>query len=464
MLTPTTSAPRRSVALDGLSQLLRLAVLVVPGATLLVVSYSLDYPYPDVGAYPAHIWSTAVAVAGFWLLLVALVLMSGDALSPWVALLSAIAIGNVGAISDGLIVPAVSSWIGVLGTALVVLLAASSVLVRAFGWRHWGRAVIASLVVSAVGVGAFVLNAALPTSPIWNGPPGLLVALLVATPAFVVLKKPGLWSRRAAGTARPEPSLPVASPSPERPTPVATSTAASTEEARSLFRGGVFGQEYLTASLAVERTRPDELTPQDRQRFGPPKRVWLAGCPWWGWIYVAAFLWSVGDAELPLRMVGLRDPWLTLLAIVAVALMGAGIVILGPKIRSWALLWLDPWSRAWNRLDSRAFALQKSATTTLESDPNLSQAAALYKQALELAEVGGRPLLVAAACNNLASVYAEQNRMQDAIPYFERSLQLRTAYAGAANDATVGSIQRLAMAYSAAGRQSDANVLNARFS
>lgn len=457
----TTPAAARSVVLDVPSQLFRIAVLVLPGAVLLVVPYSLDYPYPDLGAYPAHVWSTALAIAGFWLLLAALVLISGDSLSPWVALFSAVAIGNVGTISDGLIVPSAWSWIGVFGTSLVALLAASSLLLKVFGWRHWGRALVGSLVLSAIGVVGFALNAAFPKDPIWAGPPGLVMALFVATPVFVLLKKPGLWSG-GSGTQRPEPPTSVATPGPEHPW-VATPAAAPSVEAGSLFTGGVFGDGALTAG-GIEPPKPEELTLDDRRRFGPPKRTWLGGCPWWGWVYLLTFLWSVGDVELPLRMIGLGDPWLTVAAIVVVVVVGTGIVVLAPKLRTWAQLWLDSTSRIWTRLDSRAFALQKSASSTLESDPNLAQAATLYGQALALAETGGRPLLLAAACNNLASVYAQQNRARDAIPYLERALQLRTAYAGASNDATVSSIQRLAKAYSAAGRQAEADQLNARFS
>ncbi len=77
-----------------------------------------------------------------------------------------------------------------------------------------------------------------------------------------------------------------------------------------------------------------------------------------------------------------------------------------------------------------------------------------------MAESSKRPLLIATSCNNLAGVYADENRMQDAIPLFERALQLRKAYAGANNVATINSTRRLSAAYSVSGRQTDAAVLN----
>jgi len=84
-------------------------------------------------------------------------------------------------------------------------------------------------------------------------------------------------------------------------------------------------------------------------------------------------------------------------------------------------------------------------------------------QALRLAESSGRPLLIATSCNNLAGVYADENRMQDAIPFYERALQLRAAYAGPNNVVTIDSTRRLVAAYSVIGRQTDAARLNERF-
>jgi hypothetical protein len=75
---------------------LRPALLLAPGFALLAVYYALDYPYPDPGAFPAHVWSTAGAVAGWLLFLTAVVLISPSPLTRWMALFSAIAVGAVG--------------------------------------------------------------------------------------------------------------------------------------------------------------------------------------------------------------------------------------------------------------------------------------------------------------------------------------------------------------------------------
>jgi tetratricopeptide (TPR) repeat protein len=80
------------------------------------------------------------------------------------------------------------------------------------------------------------------------------------------------------------------------------------------------------------------------------------------------------------------------------------------------------------------------------------RAEALYLQALDVAEAGERSLLIATASNNLASLYAQEGRMPEAIRLFERALQLRKAYAGENSEATLNSIQRLEAAHLASGR------------
>jgi len=434
--------------MDRVPQLLRPLLLLAPGAVLLVVYYWLDYPNPDAGAYPAHVWSASGAVAGWWLLLAALVLISNSALAAWAALLSAIALGNVGVGGDGLIVASAASWIGVLGACVVLLIAASNTLLSTFGRR---RALIGSLVLCAVGVGVFVLNSAFPRNPIWDGPAGLLLASLVVTPGFVFLRRPWLWSRAA-------PVQPQAIPAP----PPASPFASQAEDGGSLFRGGVFGEEGSTSRAYVETSKADELTPSDRKRFGPPKRFWLAGCPYWGWVWFLTAAWAVNDVRQPLRLVGFGDIVATAFGIVIVILLGAFLAIVGPKIRGRLQPWLDKTAGEWVRLDSKAWALQKRATVDSPADANLSEAEVLYKQALAVAEASDSPLLIATACNNLAGVYGQENRLQDAIPLFERAWQLRAAYAGADNEATLDSIQRLGSAYLTAGRPADAAQMQAR--
>jgi hypothetical protein len=436
--------------MDRVPHLVRPLLLVAPGAILLVVYYQLDYPYPDLSAYPAHVWSAFGAVAGWWLLLAALVLISGGSIATWVALLSAIALGGVSFDGGGVTIRSASSWLGVLGACLVLLIAVSNTLVSTLGRR---RALIGSLVLCAAGIGAFALNSAFQSSPIWNGPPGLLVASLVLTPGFVLARRPWLWSRLTPVQPQSS-SLPLAAP------PV----AAPPDAGGSLFHNGVFDEvQWPTNPAPVATTSKDELTPDDRARFGPPKRFWLAGCPWWGWVWLLIGASAVNDVAEPFRLAGFRDPLADVLAIAVVILVGGLVLIVGPKIRTALQLWLDRTAAEWERLDSKAWALQKLATGASPSDAtSLSEAEALYKQALAVAEASNRPLLIATASNNLAGVYGQENRIEDAIPLFERAWQLRAAYAGASNEATLDSIQRLASAYLTGGRQGDAARLQSR--
>jgi hypothetical protein len=414
---------------------LRPALLLAPGLALLAVYYALDYPYPDPGAFPAHVWSTAGAVAAWLLFLAGLVLISPSPLTRWMALFSAIAVGAVGVGSDGQVSRDSSTWIGVVGSCLVFVIVVARTLVNVFGLR---RACVYSFGACAIGVGALVLNNLYQQSPMWNGPPGLLLAALVITPVFVLLRRPYFWSKRVA---------------------IQTLDRAETRNTTSqsgfdsgLFKGGIFGLEASTTQGSAAIGPPDQLTPEDKARFGPPKSFWLAGCPFWGWVYFFVFALSFNEVAQPLRRAGAKDFVAYGGAILIVILGGAVLAILGPRITIQLQPWLDVTIGDWKRLDTKALALQTSAKVDAPTDENLAKAEALYLQALDVAEAGERSLLIATASNNLASLYAQEGRMPEAIRLFERALQLRKAYAGENSEATLNSIQRLEAAHLASGR------------
>ncbi len=408
-------------------------LLVAPSLALLVIFYSLDYPYPDAGAFPAHPWSAAGAVAGWLLLLASLVLISATPFTTWTALFSAVAVGAVGVDSDGQVSRDVSTWLGVVGSSVIFVVVAARTLINAFGPR---RARVYSLAACAIGIGAFGLGSLYPQSPIWNGPPAGLLGALLITPAFVVLRRPYFWVK---------------------PTPVRVTYQPQTAQATkpkpfdsSLFRQGVFSEEAQTPASSAEMRPRDQLTPEDVERFGPPKaRSWLAGCPWWGWVYFFVFAWSVNDVAQPLHRSGANDVVAYGGAILALALVGAFIATAGPRIYLRLQPWLDATLGDWQRLDNQALALQTAAKTDAPTDENLIQAEALYRRAFQVADAAERPLLIATASNNLASVLAQQDRMPEAITLFERALQLRKAYAGESSEATTNSTQRLEAAHQA---------------
>ncbi len=341
--------------------LVRPALLIMPGSILLLVYYSLDYPYPDSGAFPAHAWSAAGADAGWLLLLVALVLISASPLTTWVALFSAIAVGAVGVDSDGEVSRDLSTWVGVVGSCLVFVVVTGRTLVTAFGLR---RARVYSFVACAIGIGAFVLNSLYPESPIWNGPPSLLLASLVITPALLLLRRPYFWSKQTDVLTQNE-----------------AETAHTTEQSpfdSSLIKRGAFGEEASAIPASIEIEPRDQLTRQDQARFGPPRSFWLAGCSWWGWVYFFAFAWSVNDIAQPLRRVGANNYVAYGGAIVVLILLGAFIAILSPRIYIGLQPWVDVTTGDWERLDTKALTLQKSAKVDSPSDANLVQAEALY--------------------------------------------------------------------------------------
>jgi tetratricopeptide repeat protein len=428
-----------------LLHLVRPALLLVPGFALLLLYYSLDYPYPDSGAFPAHVWSTAGAIAGWLLVLTALVLINASPLTTWVALFSAIAVGAVGVDSDGQVSRDLSTWIGVAGSCLVFVIVTARTLVNAFGLR---RARVYSFAACVIGVGTFLLNSLYPQSPIWNGPPSLLLAALVVTPAFVLLRRPYFWSKPvsvqtlgqpdAAHTTTqqaPDSTLVTGSPFDEE---ASTSPASASGQMSPDARYWWDGQRWRDVM-----TTSGQLTPQDQARFGPPKSFWLAGCPWWGWVYFFAFAWSVNDIAQPLLRAGANNYLAYGAAIVVLILVVVFIAIFGRRIYIGLQPWLDITIGDWQRLDTKALALQKSANVDAPSDANLAQAEALYRQALNVAEAGERPLLIATASNNLAGVYGQEGRIPEAILLFERALQLRKAYAGENSKASVNSLQRL---------------------
>ena len=447
--------------MERVPQQLRPFVLLAPGAVLLVTLYWFDYPNPDAGAaYPAHAWSTAGAVAGWWLELAALALIGRTQMIGWLALFSALAIGSVNGDNATLLTSAALPYAGLFGASLVLLFASSGAVLSAYGRR--GR-IAWSIAFASIGIAIIVFNSIFPSNPIWGGPVGVWAASLVAAPVFI-------WVRSLKVNYVDAPTESKGAPGPtvgETQIPPSSSVAPQGEAVQwpessgSLFKGGVFGEEASSrGSVETMANTAGELTSSDRFRFGPPKQRWLAGCPFWGWFWLITVLWAITIAAQPFRHFGASDNLANGGAILVVILLGAGTAVLGPRVQLWSQLWLDSLSREWEQLDSRALALQRCATHHSSTDENPSQAETLYRRALEMAESSKRPLLIATSCNNLAGVYADENRMQDAIPLFERALQLRKAYAGANNVATIYSTQRLSAAYSVGGRKTDAAMLN----
>lgn len=79
-----------------------------------------------------------------------------------------------------------------------------------------------------------------------------------------------------------------------------------------------------------------------RWRYGPPEKDWLVGCPWWGWVLLISFFWSVNIAVRPFRQLGAPEIVAYGAAVVVVVLAGAAAVVLAPKVQSWSRHWLEP--------------------------------------------------------------------------------------------------------------------------
>src|SRR6266567_8628592 len=171
--------------MERVPQQLRPFVLLAPGAVLLITLYWFDYPNPDAGAaYPAHAWSTAGAVAGWWLVLAALALIGRTQMIGWLALLSALAVASAEGDNATLLTSPALPYLGVLGACLVLVLASSGAVLNNFSRRE---RITWSLVFAAIGIAVIALNSIFPRNPIWDGPVGFWCASLVASPFFIWL-------------------------------------------------------------------------------------------------------------------------------------------------------------------------------------------------------------------------------------------------------------------------------------
>ncbi len=286
--------------MERVPQQLRPFVLLAPGAVLLITLYWFDYPNPDAGAaYPAHAWSTAGAVAGWWLELAALALIGRTQMIGWLALFSALAIGSVNGDNATLLTSAALPYVGLFGASLVLLFASSGAVLSAYGRR--GR-IAWSIAFASIGIAIIVFNSIFPSNPIWDGPVGVWAASLVAAPVFI-------WVRSLKVNYVDAPTESKGAPGPtvgETQIPPSSSVAPQGEAVQwpessgSLFKGGVFGEEASSrGSVETMANTAGELTSSDRFRFGPPKQRWLAGCPFWGWFWLITVLWAITIAAQP---------------------------------------------------------------------------------------------------------------------------------------------------------------------
>jgi tetratricopeptide (TPR) repeat protein len=176
-------------------------------------------------------------------------------------------------------------------------------------------------------------------------------------------------------------------------------------------------------------------------------------------------MWSqiVGFAFLIALLYGVSIPAnaLTAMGVPGVLAWGAGIVLVIAVIAGLVIgwrrfgLWRDKPLAQWQKLDSQALALQKRAEANPGSDADLSAAESLYKQALDVAEASQRPAMIATALNNLAGLYVGEDRSTDAIPMYERALDLRRSALGRDAEMTLKSLERLSASYAAVNRWED---------
>jgi tetratricopeptide (TPR) repeat protein len=176
-------------------------------------------------------------------------------------------------------------------------------------------------------------------------------------------------------------------------------------------------------------------------------------------------MWSqiVGFALLIALLYGVSIPAnaLTAMGVPGVLAWAAGIALVIMVIAGLVFGWRrfvslrDKPLAQWQKLDSQAFALQKRAEANPGSDAELSAAESLYKQALDVAEASHRPAMIATALNNLAGLYMDEDRSKDAIPMFERALELRRSALGSDDEMTLKSLERLSGTYAAVNRWED---------
>ena len=136
----------------------------------------------------------------------------------------------------------------------------------------------------------------------------------------------------------------------------------------------------------------------------------------------------------------------------------AALVALAIVAFAWSRLtfWLctPKEERAWSAIDSQAFKLHQAG--------KLAEAEPLYIQAREVAEASGRPVLVATARNNLAGLYMDQERWDEAEPLLRQALELRETNLGPDNEMTLASVERLSGLFALRERWHEAEELQQR--
>jgi RDD family protein len=157
-----------------------------PGALLVALFYGLDPAYGSFG-YPAHGWSTFGVVAGWCLLLLGLSAAAPSQISRWLAVLAALSFiagpPNPGAAATILFA------VGFSLTALLILIAAATVVISAYGWKGrvaWSIALVAAGVAAASSLGY-------PGNSYVDSPARQIFGALILTPVFIGLGS--IWIR-----------------------------------------------------------------------------------------------------------------------------------------------------------------------------------------------------------------------------------------------------------------------------
>jgi hypothetical protein len=164
----------------------RVVLAPLPGALLLVLFYGLDSSHGSFG-YPAPGWSTFSVIAGWCALLAALAVVAPSQISRWLAVFAALSFisgpTNPGAAGTILFALAFSL------TALLILIAAATMVVRNFGWK--GR-VAWSMALAAAGVAA-ISSFGDPRNPYLDSPATQVLGALLVAPVFIGLGS--IWVR-----------------------------------------------------------------------------------------------------------------------------------------------------------------------------------------------------------------------------------------------------------------------------
>lgn len=177
-----------------------LVLAPLPGTLLVILFYGLDTSHGS-GGYPAHGGSTLGVIAGWCVLLAGLAAVAPSQISRWLAVLAALSFiagpSNPGAAGTILFA------LGFSLTALLILVAAATVVVGRCGWK--GR-VAWSVGLVAVGVAA-VSSFGYPRNPYLDSPATQVLGALLLAPVFI-----GLGSLWTSLDRPPELTVPAGTP------------------------------------------------------------------------------------------------------------------------------------------------------------------------------------------------------------------------------------------------------------